>query len=77
MPRLQDKQSIDQLTKLPNINHRTSPHQDFFFFPFYPCTGFTNREDKLSVAGVLYQSILNGTDAAVIKWLDCEDRQVE
>ncbi len=67
MPKLQRKQHIDRKTNLPVINHQTSLHEDFYFFPFYPCMGFTDREDKLSVAGTLYQSVLNGTNPVVMK----------
>ena len=46
--------------------------KSFYFFPFYPALGFQNRGGKQFISEKLYNSIINGENPVILKWLGSE-----
>ena len=55
-----------------SIHFATDTLKDFYFFPFYPAAGFTNRGEKSTIGERIYNSIINGETPVILKWLMSE-----
>ena len=55
-----------------SIHFATDTLKDFYFFPFYPAAGFTNRGEKSTIGERIYNSIINGESPVILKWLMSE-----